>query len=329
MYYPPPASSVLNAAWNAEQYSGFAPSGAVYPSWKNHRNTPRSAYLANTLNHYEDLGSRNRFVAGAIGNNQEPSPNAFSSGGEIPWIVAKFTGTASSLLASSTYYQHTRTPYKFYHRTTKTTEFSYVNSGSNKATVFPVGPLLNSTNGIFPSIPLPKYVRTVWSIEYNATTNRYERKQTAPYYVASALASIFRLQFEAIAGDSGSYSSRQVYKAFDDASEKIENQQKSSYLGVPSLKLNALSSNYLSSVNTTLFIIFKEYCHYVSAIGGQGLIDLTPFTVNATTFFKRQIKTDIYSAYGTDGFNALIDYNNQVTPVKLWPTTYLTGIPAE
>jgi hypothetical protein len=92
--------------------------------------------------------------------------------------------------------------------------------------------------------------------------------------------------------------------------------------------LNPLSNNHNTYVsNAGIVIIFQEYCHYVgNPLGGTGLIDLTPFSVTATAYVERNMKTDIFSPYGTP---EVVDFGNQVSPIKLWPTKHLTGLTGE
>lgn len=89
--------------------------------------------------------------------------------------------------------------------------------------------------------------------------------------------------------------------------------------------LNPLSNNHNTYVsNAGIVITFQEYVHYVgNTLGGTGLIDLTPFSITATAYVERNMKTDIYSPYGEP---EIVDFGNQVATIKLWPKRLLTGI---
>ena len=151
---------------------------------------------------------------------------------------------------------------------------------------------------------------------------------------SSANVSIFRLVYT---DNKGNHTKEQMYIAFgsdsawgatkdgleDSNSHFISNSKslvRSNGGGSVITGLNALSSNYLTySSNQFIDITFNEYVHYIGNLaGGTGLIDLTPFTINATTYIERNMKTHISSPYGSP---EAVDFENEVASIKMWPKT--------
>lgn len=173
----------------------------------------------------------------------------------------------------------------------------------------------------------PDYRRSV----FNQDENHSKYQETIK---SAANVSIFRLIYT---DNKGTHAYEQMYIAFGDdngwsgtldefedsnahfisnSSSNVRKNGSGSYI----TRLNALSSNYLSfSSNQFINIRFQEYVHYVgNPAGGTGLIDLTPFTINATTYIERNMKTKIFSPYGDPED---VDFENQVASIKMWPKT--------
>lgn len=188
---------------------------------------------------------------------------------------------------------------------------------------------------IMPSRPM--YHAELWPRNYRYTRDTYHKDDSGNWSVAEdgseQAVSIFRMVYTDNQG-TGDEKDRNVFLAFGTNSSHGTIATSSSRLSngngfvAGGGTLNPLSNNHNTYVsNDGIVIIFREYVHYVgNPAGGEGLLDLTPFSVTATAYVERNMKTDIFSPYGSP---EIVDFGNEVAPIRLWPKKHLTGLTIE
>lgn len=245
-----------------------------------------------------DLSTTSKFILASSWNNFEDDKyrNAFSSSfdpvgnptGAVEWLTKKYTDGKSFATPS----EHNPIA----------TDLLY-NSDIAGTKQYKTRSILSTKFYNQSSLMAGGYIRNVDKI------NEYTKKSLG--LLGAFQVSVLRLAFDA-------QDEVQKYWAYND---KITNSNTASSLPT---SINPLSSNYLTTTGSiNISIVFREYVHYVgNPLGGTGLIDLTPFTINATTYIERDKKIKIYSPYGNP---ELIDYSNTNVPfIRPWPKTLFT-----
>ena len=308
-YKPPASSGILGKNFQSYPLSSSNQSTAlgVYSDFYNYSRYTYPGILGISLNHYDDI-------------RYSPYFNSFESGTsiaepekDIPYLDRKYRGVRdhfrlndfkSEILDPSTSTEslyHTK-HHMDYHKTMTTRPILRWDSVS-----------LSDREG--------QYQRDIY----------YDNDGVWEVKAEGRTVSIFRMVYTASAG-LGNEKYDNVFLAFGNntshgttANEtgKVTNNQSAVPGGITSL--NPLSNNHNTYVsNAGISIIFREYVHYVgNPEGGTGLIDLTPFSITATTYIERNMKTDIFSYYGNP---ETVDFENQVSPIKIWPKKHLTGL---
>lgn len=301
MHLPPPlASSVLSSQWNPKppKKDSIYPSGASVQEWQDRLNSSYQRYrFAATWNNYEDPRYRNSFDAN--GNSVEPV-------GTVTWLKNRYNGISRAINLNDVV-DPKESIYSLYAFPSGAEQLV----GSNYTTF-----------SSFATTPIFKFFGNPYRPAYLKTIHKLDENGKLVEVLGDKRISIFRMSYNHL-------TSKQEYAAFstpnrlDGEAIKITNTERGGSL--PSL-LNALSSNDSIGSSSAISIIFREYVHYIgNPLGGTGLLDLTPFTVNATTYVERNLKTDIYSPYSLSQMDLVVDYNNQL-PIHLWPKTRLIGL---
>ena len=308
-YKAPPASGLLGPEWRKGDGGAAQTGGLGVESQYNTYSAQYNSGLATSLNHFDSV-KYTAYWTGTDGHPVKP-PDA-----SIPRLNRKNTRVRAHITDSEHEELNTQTGGESLYYATKTIEGDATSSK------------------VLPSRPM--WHEVLWPRNGTYKRDIYHRNDTGSWAVKSSdkAVSIFRMVYTDDQGVDDEQN-RNVFLAFGTntshgttatgGSKRLENENGFVPGGGT---LNPLSNNHNTYVsNAGIVITFQEYCHYDGAAdGGTGLIDLTPFSITATAYMERNMKTDIYSPYGSP---EIVDFGNQVAPIKLWPTKHLTGLTIE
>lgn len=322
---PPASSGVLGPTWRhsdgkASWDTGTGTGGlALYSRYLTYAAAGAPPFLATSLNHFDSIDYSEYWSNGSDGSSvQKPLT-------DVPRLDKKYRGVRAHLKDED----HKRIG------TSKSNEslyFAEQKLGSNYHKYMKSRPMYHDY--VMPAhYTYGTYRRSIYGEDDAGQWNVW--KDHTDTAMAGRAVSMFRMVYTDVAG-AGDEKEQNVFLAFGHNTShgtatslypttgRITN-AKSQVPGGGTL--NPLSNNHNTYVsNAGIVIIFQEYCHYVGAIdGGTGLIDLTPFSITATAYVERNMKTDIYSPYGEP---EIVDFGNQnqdFVAIKLWPKKHLTG----
>lgn len=307
-YKAPPASGLLGSTWRTGDGGAAQTGGLGVQSNYNTYSAQYNSGLATSLNHFGSV----KYTEYWTGTNGYPIrvPDA-----SIPRLDKKNKGSRG-----------------------------HINDAEHKALVEHGDSLYYAkksvnVNGSYAKIlpSRPMYHAELWPRNYRYKRDTYHKDDSGNWSVtedgSQRVVSIFRMVYTDSQGG-GDEKDRNVFLAFGTngshgtiatGSSRLDN---ANGFVAGGETLNPLSNNHNTYVsNAGIVIIFREYVHYVgNPAGGEGLLDLTPFSITATAYVERNMKTDIYSPYGNP---EIVDFGNIISPIKLWPTKHLTGLLAE
>ena len=309
---PPPESGILGKTFQSYPYEGGYPRTnqalGVYSDFYNYARNEYAGILGVSLNHYDDIRYSPYFDSFESGFGiQEPEA-------DIPYLDRKYRGTRD-------------------HFNNDDFKSEILDSSTSTESLYFTAQAMAGYHKVMRSRPILKW----GSSSLSDRDGQYERDiyhdkdGTWETKAEGRTVSIFRMVYTDSAGV-GNEQYENVFLAFGsngshnttaNTTGKVINNKSAVPGGITSL--NPLSNNHNTYVsNAGISIIFREYVHYVgNPLGGTGLIDLTPFSITATTYIERNMKTDIFSYYGDP---ETVDFENQVSPIKIWPKKHLTGL---
>ena len=309
-YKPPAASGVLGATWRNDDGAGTG--GLALHSRYLTYAAANAPYLATSLNHFDSIDYSEYWSSGGDGSEvKEPLT-------DVPQLDKKYKGERAHLNDAD----HKRINTE---NSDESLYFTTQKLGGNVHKLMNSRPMYHDY--VVKPFPNGKYTRDVY---------HDDEEEGWTVKASDRVVSLFRMVHTDSVGEGDEYD-RNVFLAFgNNASHSAQTSLSPTTGRITNEKsyvpgggtLNPLSNNHNTYVsNAGIVITFQEYCHYVGALdGGVGLIDLTPFSITATAYVERNMKTDIYSPYGDP---EIVDFGNQVAVIKLWPKKYLTGITTE
>jgi hypothetical protein len=321
-YRPPAASGVLGESWRkpdgkASWATGAGTGGLALHSRYLTYAAANAPYLATSLNHFDSIDYSEYWSSGSSGSSVKKPKT------DIPRLKRKYDGTRGHLKDAD--------------------HDAILPTTSNESLYFAEKKLGNNYHKYMSSRPMyddyimpPHYSHGAYTRDIYGEDDEGDWsvwKNESGYSMSGRSVSMFRMVYTDVVG-AGDEAEQNVFLAFGNNGSHGTTTSLSPTTGrISNAKshvpgggtLNPLSNNHKTYVsNAGIVITFQEYCHYVgNSLGGTGLIDLTPFSITATAYMERNMKTDIYSPYGDP---EIVDFGNQVAVIKLWPTKHLTGI---
>ena len=318
---PPAASGVLGESWRksdgkASWATGAGTGGLALHSRYLTYAAANAPYLATSLNHFDSIDYSEYWSSDSDGSAVKKPLT------DVPQLDKKYRGDRAHLNDAD----HKRIG------TNKSNESLYFATqklGGNDHKYMKSRPMYNDYI-LPPHYANGTYTRNIYGEDENGSWTIH--KNYLGQSQSGRAVSMFRMVYTDVIGAGDEYK-KNVFLAFGNNTShgtttslsptagRITNEK--SYVPGGGT-LNPLSNNHNTYVsNAGIVITFQEYCHYVGAInGGVGLIDLTPFSITATAYVERNMKTDIYSPYGD---HEIVDFGNQIEPIQLWPKKHLTG----